>query len=268
MVRIKLFFLTFLLFTGFSLRCYAQNVGAHPTIIDFSLGAGQTESQVINLTNGSDQKVQFKMYMNDWMRDSSGGHLYFDPNTQPRSCSRWITLDKNFVELEPHQSSTISVKMTVPDSASAVSEMKWAMLFVETVEEQKNSDAKKAQAMVRNLLRIGIHIYQTPPTLTKKEIKAVKVEAVPENSKQYRLICKNTGQLMLQCKSHLELTNVKDGNRIKLDEVEFPAFPDQTRYVIFDLPANIVKGKYAVLAVVDVGEDVPLEAIESEIEIK
>lgn len=268
MVRIRLFFLTLLLFTINSICCEAQSVGAHPTMVEFALSPGQNESQVINLSNSSDRKVQIKLYLNDWDRDSSGGHIYYEPNTQPRSCSRWITLDRNFVELEAGQSSTVSVKMSLPDSASASSEMKWAMLFVETVEEQKNADTKKAQAMIRNLLRIGIHIYQTPPNLTKKEIKAYKLEPVADNPKQYRLLCKNTGELMLHCKSYLELTYVKDGTKNKLEPIEFPVFPGQKRYVTYELPANLLKGKYSALAVVDAGEDISLEAVESVIEIK
>ncbi len=268
MGRIRLFFVTLLLFTNFSICCRAQNVGAHPTILEYALGSGQNESQIVNLTNGSDKKVQFKLYLNDWERDSSGGHIYYDPNTQPRSCSRWITMDKNFVELEPGKSTTVSVKMTLPDSASASTEMKWAMLFVETIEEQKASDPKKAQAMIRNLLRIGIHIYQTPPNLTKKEVKAYKLEPVPGNTKQYRLLCRNTGEVMLQCKSYLELTYMKDGKKNKLEPIEFPVFPAQKRFITYELPANLEKGKYSALAVIDAGEDISLEAVESEIEIK
>jgi len=266
MVRIRLF-LAIVLLSCIPALCRAQNVGAHPTVLEFAVTAGQSESQVIYLTNGSNNKMQFKLYMNDWMRDSSGSHEYYDANTQPRSCARWVTLDKNFVELEPGGSTTATVKMSVPDSPAAVSQMKWAMLFVETVEEQKNNDSKKAQAMVRNLLRIGIHVYQTPPNLTKKEIKVYKLEPVPDNPKQYRLFCQNTGEIMLQCKSYLELTNVKDGKKTKLEPVEFPVFPEQKRYVIFDLPANLQKGKYSALAAVDAGDDMSLEAVESTVEI-
>jgi hypothetical protein len=45
-------------------------------------------------------------------------------------------------------------------------------------------------------------------------------------------------------------------------------FPSQKRYVTFELPKNISKGKYSVLAVADGGEDMSLEAVESVIEVK
>ena len=74
--------------------------------------------------------------------------------------------------------------------------------------------------------------------------------------------------LPLQFKSYLELASVVDGQKIKLDPIDFPMFPQQKRYVTFELPANIQKGKYSALAVLDGGEDISLEAVEGTIEVK
>lgn len=246
----------------------AQNLGVYPTALSFSLSKGSSESQVVNITNGSDKKMQFRLYLNDWIRDSIGGHEYYEPNTIKRSCSKWVTLNKNFVELEPGKSTQITIKLSIPDEAGATDEMKWSMLFVETVEENTAQASAKATAAVQNLLRIGIHIYQTPPSLNDKQIKAFDLTPVTGQEKKYQLLCQNTGNVMIQCKSYLELASMTDGSKIKLDPVDFPMFPQQRRYVMFELPANIQKGKYSALAVLDGGEDISLEAVESVVEIK
>jgi len=246
----------------------AQNLGVQPTTLDFALSSSQSETQVIHLSNASGKKAQFKLYINDWMRDSTGGHTYYEANSLPRSCARWITLSKNFIEIEPGQSTSVNVKLQLPDSPSASTEMKWAMLFVETVEEQDNSTTKGTAATVKNLLRVGVHIYQTPPTLTKKQIAVYAIKKVPTATNTYQVYCQNTGDLMLECKSYLKLTSVTDGKEYKLDDVEFPMFPGQYRYVTFQLPANLPKGKYSALGFLDAGEEIPLEAKESTIEIK
>ncbi len=246
----------------------AQNLGVYPTELDFALGKGQNESQVITMTNGSNKKIQFRLYLGDWLRDTLGEHSYFRPDTLSRSCAKYVTLNKNFVEIEPGQTQQVSVKLSMPDNDAAVSEMKWAMLFVETVEEKIANDAAKKQATINNLLRIAIHIYQTPPTLTNRQVKVISLKRAADNSNTYRLFCQNTGNVMLQCKSYLELSSLADGKKTKLDPIEFPLFPEQKRYVIFRLPANLEKGKYSALAVIDLGEDTPLEALESEIEMK
>lgn len=246
----------------------AQNLGAYPTTLDFKLGAGQGESQVINISNGSNKKVQFRVYLNDWVRDSTGGHIYYRADTLSRSCSKWVTFDKNFLELEPGQFSQLTVKLQMPEDPNAVKEMKWAMLFIETVEEANAAKAASTQASVRNLLRLGVHIYQTPPTLSNKEVKVLDLVPSKEAVNTYNLICQNTGDVMLECKSYLELSSLADGAKTKLDPIEYPMFPGQKRYVTFELPKNLAKGKYSVLAVADGGEDMSLEAIESQVEVK
>jgi len=248
---------------------FAQpNLGVHPTILDFRLGGGQSESRAIHLTNNSPNKIQLRMYLNDWLRDTMGGHQYFRADTLGQSCAKWITLDKNFVELEPGKSTDVTVKLSVPDGADATAMMKWAMLFIETVEEQNNVKEKGTQAAVRNVLRIGVHIYETPPTLTEKGIKVYDLMPVKNTNNVYQVLCQNTGKIMVECKSFIELNNLADGSQIKLDPVEFPMFPNQKRYVMFELPASLPKGKYSALAVLDGGEDVALEAVEGTIEVK
>lgn len=190
------------------------------------------------------------------------------PDTLPRSCARWVSLSSNFIELQPGQSTQLSVKMQLPDSPEITKKMKWAMLFIETVEEANSANNKQAQATVRNLLRIGVHIYQTPPTATEKSIKAIDLKPAKDLANTYQLACENTGDVMIEAKSYLELASLKDGSKTKLDPIEFPIFPEQRRLITFELPKNLAQGKYSVLAVVDGGEDMSLEAIESEVEVK
>lgn len=251
-----------------SFHSSAQNLGVHPTTLNFAVANGQSETQVINLSNGSPKKVQFRLYLNDWLRDSVGGHQYFRADTLPRSCAKWINLSSNFIELQPGQSTQLSVKIQLPDNAEETKKMRWAMLFVETVEEANSSNNKQAQATVRNLLRVGVHIYQTPPTATERAVKVIDLKPAPEMANTYQLSCQNTGDVMMECKSYLELASLKDGSKTKLDPIEFPIFPEQKRLVTFELPKNLAKGKYSVLAVIDGGEDMSLEAIESEVEVK
>lgn len=245
----------------------AQNLGVYPTTINFNLANGQSEAQTITISNGSSKKVQFRTYLNDWIRDTVGGHAYYDPGTLKNSCSKWVSVDKNFIELEPGETAQLTVQIRVPDAPDATSGMKWSMLFIETVQEQLTSDDTKASASVRNLLRIGVHIYQTPPGVSEKSIMAVDLKPIPDVKNVYNFLCQNTGDVMLECKAYLQLTSLASGEETKLDFVEFPMFPGQRRYVTFELPKNMPEGKYNVLGVLDAGDDIPLEAVETDIEI-
>lgn len=251
----------------FATSANAQNLGVYPTTLDFRLSSGQSEAQVINLSNGSGSKVQFRIYLNDWVRDSSGGHIYYEPASIPRSCARWLTIDKNFIELQPGESTQLTVQMLVPATADASTEMKWAMLFIETVEENTSRNDKNAQATVKNLIRVGVHVYQTPPNATEKGIKVLDLKPNPEIANTYDLYCKNTGDVMIECKAYLELASAS-GEQTKLDFIEFPMFPEQVRVVTFELPKNLPVGKYNALGILDGGEDLSLEAVESTVEVK
>lgn len=246
---------------------YAQNLGVYPTTLDYKLAAGQSEAQVINLSNGAQEKVQFRVYLNDWIRDSSGGHVYYEPATQKRSCAQWMNIDKNFIELQPGESTQLTVQMLVPQDPEETKGMKWAMLFIETIEENVSKNDENAQASVKNLIRVGVHIYQTPPGANQKSIQVLDLKPHPVIPNTYDLVCQNTGEVMIECKAYLELADAK-GEQTKLDFVEFPMFPGQKRYVTFEAPKNLPDGKYNALGVLDAGEDLSLEAIESNIEIK
>jgi hypothetical protein len=246
----------------------AQNIGAHPTSLEYHLSANQNETQVIYLSNTSPRKIQFRLYLNDWIRDTLGRHEYYEPGNFAQSCVSWLTLSTNFVELEPGQSTQLSVKMQAPADAQSLSSMRWAMLFIETVEELDANRSRNTQAAVRNLMRIGVHIYQTPPALTHKEVNVTDFQQLAWAAKPtYRLSCRNNGQVMTECRSYLELANLATGKRSRVEATEFPMFPGQTRYVDFELPAGLPKGRYSALAVVDAGEELSPEAAEQIIEI-
>ena len=129
------------------------------------------------------------------------------------------------------------------------------------------SNDKNAQATVKNLIRVGVHIYQTPPNAMEKSIKVLDLKPNPEIANAYDLVCKNTGEVMIECKAHLELA-AANGEQTKLDFIEFPMFPEQVRLVTFELPKNLPVGKYNTLGILDAGEDLSLEAIESTVEVK
>jgi P pilus assembly chaperone PapD len=248
----------------------AQSVRIQPTVYDLHLSANESLTQSLTISNTSNKPVAFQIYLGDWLRDTTGGHQYFKPDTLSRSCASWITLSKNYVVVEPSKTEEITIKFKAPEDLEKMKQMKWAMLFLEsapaTDEEVKQS--KQLQTSVKQILRVGIHVYQTPPTITKKGLKVLDLVSTNDNNTSFDFSLLNTGDVMLQCKADMELTNVSDGKTYKLDKVEFPVFPDGKRKVHFNLPADLPKGTYSILAKVDIGEDDDLEAIEKTITVK
>lgn len=249
---------------------YAQSVRIQPTVYDLHLSNNEALTQTLSISNTSNKPVAFQIYLGDWLRDTAGGHQYFKPDTLNRSCASWVSLSKNYVVIEPQKTEELTIKFTAPNDVAKFNQMRWAMLFLEsapaTDEEVKQS--KQLQTSVKQILRVGIHIYQTPPTVNKRGIKVLDLKSLNDKNDTFDFWVQNTGDVMLQCKADLELTNVADGKTVKLEKVEFPVFPEGKRKVNFKLPADIPKGTYSVLAKVDIGEDDDIEAIEKTITVK
>ncbi|MBN9380099.1 MAG: hypothetical protein J0H74_05010 [Chitinophagaceae bacterium] len=249
--------------------CPGQKVAIQPSILDFHLAPGNTVSQVVHISNLSDQQMGFRAYLADWLRDSTGVHQYFRPDTLSHSCAGWVSLDKDFIEVPPGGSRDLVVKLQPPSDLRSFQQMKWAMLFLQSGVEQDSASAhgKDFNTHIRQLLRVGVHIYQTPPTLTHYSARALALKEVPGEKNAYDLYMENTGETMLQCKVHLELTNIETGKEFRSEKVEFPVFPEGTRKVRLMVPVNTPRGRYSALAILDIGEGIPLEAVEKKIEV-
>lgn len=245
----------------------ARGLAINPVTVSFNLLPGQTETGKIYIANQMGSKKQFSVYLNDWRRDTVGAHNYTEPGKDARSCAGWVTPDKTFFELEAGQSTEISIRMNIPDSPSTAAQMKWCMLFIETVEEQKAEQGNGVTTNINNRFRFGVHVYQTPPVINRKEVRLLSLDALAGNPLKYRIVCQNSGEVQASCMSYIELSNLADGKRYKLPAQEFPLFPEQKRYVDFQVPDTLPKGKYSLTGVIDAGVDVPLEAAQLIIEI-
>jgi hypothetical protein len=91
---------------------------------------------------------------------------------------------------------------------------------------------------------------------------------VPAEENTYEMKMRNSGQVMLYCKAYLDLTDVATGKQYKSEPVEFPVFPEGVRKVNLKVPSSVPPGKYSALAILDIGEDMPLEALERTIQVK
>jgi P pilus assembly chaperone PapD len=257
-----------LLLIMFCLFSQAQQFAIQPGTLSYNIERGKSQTQSVKISNASDKKISFQAYVGDWVRDSSGGHAYYRPDTLKRSCASWVTVSRNFVEVMPGQTEEILVTLTGPSNEALYEQMKWAMLFVQTVTEQESSKADKGlKATIKETVRVGVHIYQTPSNLIKASAQALNLRPAKDKN-TYEFAVANTGEVQLQCKATLTLTNTSTGEEIKLDRIEFPMFPEGKRVVRFAIPEKTPKGKYSALAILDIGEDKELQAIEKTIEIK
>ncbi|OSZ77656.1 hypothetical protein CAP36_14920 [Chitinophagaceae bacterium IBVUCB2] len=277
----KLF--TTLLFILFLIAAQGQNQGdtsslkkakgmiVLPSMVYFNLTNGQSATREITITNRLPEKKQYKVYLGDWERDSMGDHKYSPANSISRSCARWIKLSRDVIELEPDSSAVISVRMQMPDSAEAIQEMKWAMVFIQLVNEEKAHKTEKdiTQQVIYNF-RMGVHVYQTPPNLKRVYLSMLSFKNIvnKKDSILYQIACLNEGTQQLKVKCNFIMTNLSTGEKTKLPQQDFPMFPGQKRLVNYLVPNGLKPGKYSILATADGGDDMPLQASQAEVDIQ
>lgn len=246
-----------------------NTISAQPINNYFNLKAGESGSVNIYVSNKLPKKMQFNVYLSDWRRDSIGGHIYSEPGTELRSCSRWLTLNTNFLEVDTGSVGVVTVKLQLPDSLEADKDMKWAMVFIETIEVAKapvTANEMKSEIVPRT--RFGIHINQTPPGANFKEIKIIGFTQMEGKKDFFRIIGKNNGEVEMLCKSYIELSSTVSGKKFTVSPIQVPLFPEQIRYFDFQLPTNLPKGKYTMIGVIDPGDDLDIEAAQISINIE
>ncbi len=250
---------------------YTQNLSVNPTIVKFSLNnPGSTETQILNISNNSDETQAVELYFGDWIREESGKHTYFEAGTIPSSCSKWISFPFNYVELEPGESMEVPVTLTAPEKREDLEKMKWSMLYVQNAKVNKlNQKVREGMnTQINEIVRMGIHIYQIPSKLSLKSAKVLNLTVNPDILNSYNLQFENDGEVMVKAVSFLELTNISTGEEFRSQIEETPVFPFSRRTVSLHLPENLPKGEYSMLAVLDYGNPDSLEALEKVIEIK
>lgn len=250
---------------------HAQSVMVSPATLYFTTAPGSTETKIISIYNRSPKKMAFQLSLADWLRDSVGGHQYYKPDTLQRSCSKITSFNPTYIEIDSGSIGKIEVRMQVPATVSNNS-MKWSMLFLQSIPQELRDSStifkKQTRASFIPLVRVGIHIYQTPPGAIKKAVEGIKLVTDSAQRGFVYLYFKNTGQVMLDCKAHLELKYLSTGEETITQESIFPVFPDGFRRVQLPLPAGLKSGNYSVLGVLDYGIDVPLEAVQQNITLK
>src|SRR5690606_12608111 len=181
-----------------------------------------TERKTVTVTNNTKDTFQLNITSMDWERDSVGKHVFFQGGSSPHSCANWVSYDKNFLSVPPGTSDVVTVTMAVPDSAEAVSQMKWSMMIIATSEE-KFAPQKVGKLNVDIIKRsaFGVHVYQTPPTLQNKEIKMLSFSKLPKGD-VYRIVCKNTGGVQTRGLFAVELGSMESGEKYTLGTQDIP----------------------------------------------
>lgn len=273
-MRLIKFIGVFALFTLMNTKlslCFAQgSLAASPARLFYTGAAGQAVVQTVRLSNTGTSPMTLKASLRDWERDSLGVKLYYAAGTLARSNAGWLRLSTDVVELAPGQEKTVTVTMYIPADVSP-QQLKNSMLFFTQINEQnKQAAGNKNQKQVAISVRfeVGIHIYFTPPGLSKKELNFVafddrgKVTTTEGRVKRLALTIKNTGEVATEAQLHLEITDAATGEEFKFPERPIAMLPGADQVIYINVPAKLAGRSLVAVAMLDSGAAIDLKVAE------
>lgn len=247
----------------------AQTLEVTPGTLSFTANPGFSQTLQVQVRNKANKEQSYIFNLGDWLTDEEGEVKYFSPGTTARSCADWITVSPNLVTLQPNEAAVVNVTMLVPNDNSST---KWAVLFVQTAEEQTGPEAidKEIKIGVQIAVRIAIPIFQSPPsnTLYKGTLDGLTEKINEDNTRTYESKVINVGDKVLNCKVYFTFLNVETAEEFTSDPIEFSLLPETNKNVSYTLEKPLEKGQYSVAAILDYGYHDELEGIQLDLDIK
>jgi P pilus assembly chaperone PapD len=249
----------------------SQNVSLSPSRLYFKAAPGEVKKQIVHVTNNSTSKQSFTITFGDFAAPGIEGKTQMlKPGESEHSCYSNMSASPSFFDVEPGKTQDVEVVIDLPNLPES-NKVKWGTMMLKLAKERAENDTdKKGVGMgLLETFQFVVHIFQTPPSVTKKEAEITTFrEATEKDQKFIELITKNTGEAIIDCATYLEFTNLQNGAEQKTKPSAFTVLPEGSRLMRFALPADLPKGKYTVTAVVDIGRKDAVQAAEMDIAVE
>jgi hypothetical protein len=246
-----------------------QDFEVAPVLVSFHADPGETQSRELTIRNHGSEGQIFNLNLNDYVIDEEGTKKAVAAGSTERSLADWLTVNPAYVELNPNESATADLILTVPRNGF---QPRWGMVSVEVAKEQVPSDAdKNLSTGVVIVPRIVVLVKQSPPSNKNFQGKVSGLREVEGENTEFRsfeAILENTGDNILDAKVFLALADMKTAEEKAFEPTRVTIYPGQKRRVVLDLPENPPPGNYALAFLMDYGENKPIEGAQILLEIQ
>ena len=246
-------FLTFLIIF-FPAILFAQDFEVSPVKMYFTVDPGESQSEVLSITNHSNFKTPFTITFEDFVVDINGNKQSMKRNSSKSSCTEWITPEKTFFDINPNEQIPIKITMQAPEDDYTA---RWAVMYIQTARVQTGFDAdKELSASVSLTGRIAVQIYRLPVTNYETKMNIKHLQEVDDSESKDRIFTafvENTGAAITKCKVIFIASDLNSGEEFEFDPILIESFPGYPREVKFTLPETLPSGKYSLVALLDYG---------------
>ena len=254
---------------------FGQSASVSPSRLYYKVAPGGYKSQKIKITNNGKKAQTFKVEFADFTSKGNKGktQIASSDSTNTRGCSQWLSASPSFIEISPGESQDVEILLQLPNTPDA-NKARWAVAVVKLTQENTGQMAKGSDVVGMQILQtfqFVIHIFQTPPNVVYKEavISTFYHDSLSTDTiKRLVMEVKNTGETIIDCAPYVELVSLSSGEKVTVKNKGFTVLPGGAREIVFKLPANLKKGEYDVLGVVDYGSDTDIAGAELKLKVE
>jgi hypothetical protein len=143
---------------------------------------------------------------------------------------------------------------------------KWGAIGIRTAQERTEFEVDKSlSAGILVSPRIKVTVMQSPKSNLGYKGKIIAVEQIEDTEgglAGFEVTLNNEGGKKIKPEVYLILANMVTGKEQKEQKKELTLMPGQTKKVILTLASKLEKGEYAVAAVMDYGNNAPIEVFQ------
>jgi len=252
-----------------------MGVSVSPSTMRFRVKPGTLKTMTLKMTNDTKKINSFQVGFQDYGAGDDGTADVPVDKYSMYSLSKYMVVSPTLIELKPRETKVISVTVDIPAGDSMAISM-WTILTLDQVIEREKleipSISQNAIGMgIKNSFGFGINVFQNPPNMVVNNVEIVGMnfnKKSPTSTNNIFMKAKNAGSGIGYCLYYLELTNLVTGKQTKLKVKQFAIFPGYSKTFNFDLPADIEKGPYSAMAVLDFGNKEELQTAELEFTVE
>ncbi|UTW63363.1 hypothetical protein KFE98_04170 [bacterium SCSIO 12741] len=255
-----------LLYTGLS----AQDFEVAPVVMSYQVEPGNIETKKVTITNHANEPQRFVFKMADYGVNEKGGKYSMEVGTSERSLSSWMTINPGYLDLNPNESATFDVIITVPQNNF---QTRWGMIHVQSREKEGVDpiDKDKTAAGVIVLPRIAILVKQSPKSNNNYKSRVFDLHELDEKFNGFRVFevtVENTGDKIVEGELSLALANIETAVEEKYQPKKITVYPGHPLKVKLVLPTQLSPGNYALAALFNYGHRQPIEATQVPLTVK
>ncbi|MCQ2975953.1 MAG: hypothetical protein MJ211_14225 [Bacteroidales bacterium] len=247
-------------FIVISQNIFAQDFEVSPVDLNFNTLPNNIQNKKITITNHSNESAIFKISTQDYTFNELGEKELKARDSHDFSCSLWMAISPNVIEIEPNSQGEITVSMNVPEDGW---QTRWCDIIISQTQEQTSFIVDNTkQAGINLLSQIMVYVTQKPENFydNKAEIVSFVDSGLDENNnKTLTAIVENKGKDIINGKIYLALANIDDLSEQDILPQQVKIYPQCSRKFKFTLNQGILpNGTYDVSTILDLGKRAPL----------